>query len=890
MFGRKAMQNFAEKCDIFFENSLISKELLIKSYGDFIASSFGNHDRTVGVVLHTGSLCFDIMSILAAAFGSLLLDASDADDILSSFNLGDMVQYKNNRFLWGGFGKFNGRDFISLPDIENATHFLLIQKKPDKYLSESICKTMLPISNKNLIVPYNGSSGITGGRGLRRGNKNRMDFLTYLFGVSSTEISSVPSVSSVVIAERDVADRIVRGLTISYGEGKIVSLLDIVTVSYFTDGEEYYYAGNPGRNDPVLKITGKISTARELILDKNGNKVIGLLVLGSDSISKGKSELVDLLNRKSLQYIYLSTSIDSENVEEILNECEGASVFACTKEFLLTHSMPPSEVNRHTTILNKHVENIINKKIETVIIPGFCTWEEYRIVKESLYLIRKFEWNSQEKDLFIINAYSLLNLFTTVVFPVKVIEEMVSDEKLSGRIVSPRQRINELWNLANRLPTAICNRAVDVIGLLESLYSNNKTECRKYNELKELLCNTGGKRVAVIVPKAYYSDIVEKSLLIPNENITIVTTNKFDNLIVYDKIIVVGDISGKRYDTFRCRATSDITVLLYDFESFLFRYREKVAVHFEHELNKKIGISSESDEDLYKVLDTSEVQSEKDDKISEFKFIATDLEYYIEKLVGFDIKMLIEQALTTDTTITAEVVAIGTFLDGERILFSKNYKAFVLDKVKGTVVEADVGKLEPGDILVFTRRDDFTRNMVDNIFDNLLSSGRLSKTITEAAFKSGYWKLVLEDYMVKHDCSYRDISKRLSALGCKRHEVTIKAWLSDDYRIIGPLDEEAFVQIAELTDDQDLKQDPKSFFDACRVIRHERREILSLVGRAIIDKLRGQISGKDHLLDAVYDNIDKLAFTLELESVAELDESFMISINMINKPLTTEEV
>jgi hypothetical protein len=884
------MQNFFEKCDIYFEGSLISKELLIKSYVDFISSSFGEHNRTVGVVLHTGSICFDIMSLLTASFGSLILDASDADNILSSINLGEMVQYKNNRFFWGGFGKFDGKDFSSVPDIENATHILLIQKKSDKYLGESISKTMLPLSSKNLIAPYNGNSGITDGRGLRRGNSNRMEFLTYLFGMSSIEITSVLSVSSVVVAQWDVADRIVKGLTISYGEGKTISLLDIVTISYYTEGEEYHYAGNPGRNDPVLKITGKMSTARDMILDKSSNKVIGLLVLGSDSISKGKSELVNLLNRKSLQYIYLSTNIDSENVEEILNECEGASIFACTKEYLVTHSMTPIEVNRHTTVLNKQVENIINKKINTIIIPGSCTWEEYRIAKETLYFLRKYEWNAEEKDFFIINAYSLLNLFTTAVFSIEKIEEMVSNEKWSGRIVSPRQRIRELWKLADKLPEAIVNRAIDVIGLLESMYIKNEIECLKYNELIELLCNSGKKRVAVIVPKAYYSDILEKSDLLLNGNITIVTANKFDNLIEYDKIIVVGDISGKRFDTFRCRATSDITVLLYDFESRLFRYKEKVATHFECELNKKTEITSESDAESYKDFDIIEIQSENDDKISEFTFIATDLDYYIEKMGGFDIKTLIGQASTMETTVTAEIVSIGTFLAGEQILFSKNYKAFVLDKVKGTVVETDVGKLEPGDILVFTRRDDFTRNMVDNIFDNLLSSGRLSESVTEAAFKSGYWKLVLEDYMVKYDCSYRDVSKRLSALGCKRHEVTIKAWLSDDYRIIGPLDEEAFVQIAILTNDPDMKQNPKSFFEACRVIRHERREILNLVGRAIIDKLRGKLSNKDHLLDAVYDNIDKLAYTLELESVTELAESFMISINMINKPLPIQEV
>lgn len=892
MMSRKLMQNFIDKCDIYFEESLISKELLIREYANFIASSFGEHDRTVGVVLHTGSICFDIVSVLAAAFGSLILDGSDTYDIISSLDNGEMVQYKNNRYFWGGFGKFEKKckDFISVSDIENATHFLLIQRKPDKNLGESISKTILPLASRNLIVPYNGKSVITDGRGLRRGNTNRADFITYLFGVPMAEISSVPSVSSVVVAERDVADRIVKGLTISYGDGKSVSLLDIVTASYFTDGEEYPYAGNPGRNDPVLKFTGKISTARELILDKSGNKAVGLLVLGSESISKGRSELPDLLNRKSLQYIYLSANIDSENAEEILSECENASIFACTGEFLLSHSLPPKEKNRYTAALDKQVENIVNKKIESVIIPGDCTWEEYRTVKKSLYLLSKFDWNGGEKDLFIMNAYSLLNLFTTAVFPIKIIEEMMNGGALSGRIVSPRQRLNGLWELTNKLPTSFVNHAVDVIGLLERLYTKNETECRKYTELKKRLFAGVGKRIAVIVPKAYYSDVLVANEITLSENVVIVTANRFDNSIEYDEIIVVGDFTGKRFDVFKCRAAADITVLLYDFESRLFRHREKTANRFEYELNKRTGVISEYDEPLGGIPGINNAQSDDDDKILEFKFMTTDLNYYIDKIGRFDIRTLVGQASSTGTTVTADVVAVGTFLDGERILFSKYYKAFVFDKAKGTVTETDVEKLVPGDMLVFTRRDDFTRNMVDNIFENLLSSGRLSEAIKEAAFKSAYWKLALREYMDKHGCSYREISKRLSALGCKRHEVTIRAWLNDDYRIIGPLDEEAFVQIAELTADPDLKRAPKSFYEACRITRHERREILNLVGRAIIDKLRGHLSEQGGLLEAVYDNVDKLAFTLELESVSELDEPFTISINMINKPLMAQEV
>jgi hypothetical protein len=888
MLDRKLMRNFVDRCDIYFEGSLISKELLIKTYADFIAASFAEKDHAVGVMLHTGSVCFDIISILASAFGSLILDGFDADTVISSLNEGDMVQYKSNRYFWGGFGRFEGRDngFVSVSDIEDATHFLLIQRKPDRYLGESVNKTMVPLAGKNLVIPYNGDSEITDGRGLRRGNTNRTAFITYLFDVPAAEIPSTPGVSSVIVAERDTADRIIRGLAVSYGDNETVNLLDIVTVSYFTDAEEYRYAGNPGRNDPVLKITGKISTARDLILDKSGNKAVGLLVLGSESILKGRSELPELLNRKSLRYVYLSANIDSENTGEILKECEelAAAIFACTREFLLTHSLPAREKNRLTAVLDRQVENIENRKVGSIVIPCACTWENYRAAKETLYSLRKFDWNGVDKDLFIINAYSLLNFFTTAVFPVRRMDRAINDGLLSGLVVSPRQQINELRRLADKLPTFFADRAVDLIDLLERLYAENETVCRKYDALKELLRAESGRRIAVIVPKAYYADVLAANETFPNENVTVVTANRFDNSVIYDKIIVVGDFSGRRFDAFKCCAASDITVLLYDYESRIFGHKETAARRFENELDRRTGTVSEDNEFLSETSDEHNGPSE--DEILKFRTMTTDLDFYIDKIGEFDIRSLIGQSSATGATATANVVATGIFTDGGRILFSKYYRAFVFDKARETVTETDVEKLDPGDILVFTRRDDFTKNMVDNIFDNLLSSGRLIKTIKEASFKSAYWKLALREYMDRHACSYRDISERLSALGCKRHEVTIRAWLHDDNRIVGPLDEEAFVQIAELTSDPDMKRDPKSFYEACRIVRHERREILNLVGRAIIDKLRGHLSERGGLLEAVYENVDKLSVISELESVTELDKPTAIPINMINRPLT----
>ena len=73
-------------------------------------------------------------------------------------------------------------------------------------------------------------------------------------------------------------------------------------------------------------------------------------------------------------------------------------------------------------------------------------------------------------------------------------------------------------------------------------------------------------------------------------------------------------------------------------------------------------------------------------------------------------------------------------------------------------------------------------------------------------------------------------------------------------------------------------------------MRHDRRKILELIAKAINDKLSGNIPEKGSVLSVVYDNVDNLSETLELEYITELEKSVNISINLVNTPITEAEV
>ena len=873
MTDQQIFLRLTENCDIFFEGSLISKELIIQKYADFFATSISSKERSSSVALHTGSVCFDIVSSIMATLACISMDQTDPDEIIASLSNGEMVLYRNERYRWCGLETRDDRLFMKLEQDGRgknglSTNWLLFE------------------ANKNLVKPYNGTSEVTDGRGIRRKKSNRSDFISYVTGKNESDIPSITGVSAVIVADRASFDRIQKGLIISY-DGKNIGLLDIVPASYYTDGDEpHQFGSNPSKAEPVLKIAGRISIARDLVLDKHGNKAIGLMVIGSEAASKGSSELEDLLDRKSLKFTHISMGIDSENAEDYVWNRESTSVFACTKEFLLQHSMPTTVPNPLTEELDRQIENIVNNEVKTEIIDGGCSWEIYRKIRNALFVIKQSDWDEDRKKNFIIPAHSLLNLFTTAVFPMNSLEQAVADGELQLGVSAPSERMKNLW-IAAENSDVLELQCLFVVDALDDLYESILSNSPKYQVLNQLVQSAGEQTIAVIVPKAYYANILKKEPLFSRKDIHIMTANRFDTGQNYDMVIVVGDFSGKRFDALKCKAAADIIVLLYECETHWFKCRKRRAVKFEKKLNSISGLNEDFDEDD---IDESEVDG---NAITRFEAESLDLEEYTDITSIFDIrKFAAGISAFGGNAPTAEISAVGRFVGGEQIMFSKFYKAVVYNpsNAKDPISETDVEKLTTGDTLVFTKRDDFTKNIVDGIYDALQTSGKLSKDVLDATEKARWWKEVLRDYQQTHNMSYRQLAKELNRYGSSLTEVSIRQWLVEESHIVGPREESTLRQIAEMTQDSYLLNDTLGYFNACRTVRRQRKKILELIGKAIADKLSGKHPPHGSELGIVYENVEDLSETLELAAVAFLDEAVSVPINLINKPIIDMEV
>lgn len=878
------IRRMIDKCDIYYDDMLVSSEDIIEKYLLYFSSLFNSNKKIISFVFHTGSFCFDVASLVALLFTCFVFDfnSNSNDELLQSLEIGDMVLYKRERYHWGGITK--GIDENS-PKTE---YIVLIQDAKGKNGLSKIC---IPYeNNKHKVKPYYGESKTTDGRGIRKNKTNRNEFLSCILDLPPNKVPSILDVSVVVIADKNSFMDLCQHVYISYEDHKAVQITDIVPVSYFSaNGEESQIGQNLAKEEAVIKAVSKVSVARDIILDKHRNKVIGLFATNIELMASDVSGFKDLIRRKSLQFSIVSSVYKAEFGEMVINQYEDASIFACTKEMLSSVSTEIKEPNKLTKELNKQINNIIGRETDVISIAGCWTWEEYKNIKSMIGIIFKSNWEERTKENFVVSALSLLNLFTTSFFTMHTLEKAMEEGYINSTIISPTERVRRLYEIENK-NTFLQEKCFLVANSLSKMYEQLKEINPKEIVLHSILTENRGKEIALIVPKAYYVDIFNRYFRIGKGycNVECFTANRFDTKKQYDLIIVSGDIVGKKFDSLQSFTSSKIEILLYNCEEKIFKYRKQRSKKSEQKINARIkGLLGDDLKKTIILTDDEKVEEELDVAVKEF----SNLDEFVENAGISNIKQLISASGNSSTsTGMAEVNYIGAFVTGEQILFSKSYTAVVYNRISQNVSEVHPEKLVSGDVLVFAKRDDYTKNIVDMILDQLISSEKLSIEVKEAAQKSLYWKKVLREYKEDNDLTYGELAKKLKKYGSNLRDVTIRQWLDEQSHIVGPRDEITIKRIAEMTCDKNMLADSSGYFQACRVIRHCRREILSLIAQAINDKLSNKSPEPGSVFEIVYEHVDNLSEIKELDEVYALEKTAIIGVGFVNRPIVEMEV
>lgn len=872
---RNAMIRIIEKCDVCIDGNIISKELLIKTFSDFISSTIEDKCHNIGVVLHTGSICFDAILLAYAAISNILYNETNAADLIHSLHAGDVVlcydgskgRTKPSKWVFEGFVNSVGETPQEIP----GTYILLQNgKEGKKWLKEN---------SWTKIVPYYGASKSMDNRGLRQEDGKRYDFFKAVLEMQDTEIPRTIDTSTIVVMSREEANILVGSLSFRFGKTDI-KLTDLVPVSYYTESnQEYQYGINPSKNEPVIKLTGKVSVARNLLLRRGGNRHIGLIVLGEDMYRRGESELPELLDRQSIQYVYLCMHLDSEISANLIANYKEANLFACTKDFLLSNSRPPAVCNPYTEQLDAQIGAIVDKEVAVNVISGFINWEKYKTFKRAMYSVKSSEYNSEQKDDFLVQAYSLMNLFMTAVFSIGLLEELI-DSGIVDNVEKPELRLHRLEEIAKHFPGFLRESATSVVSILEEAYLELYDSTPKETAfLKAIEARRG--RIAVVVPKAYFGIVIDRLLSLNNlyngTDIYTMTANRFDNSQLYSAIIVVGNISGKRFDALRCRSSQEIDLLLYECEKYRYKKQMRDAKAAEHLLNKRSTIltDDEYEEDSIGIAE---------DDLKEVDNIDTEIIDYISSA---PIKAIRNSFSCGDGKSMAEIVAVAKFDSDEIAFFTKNYKAYVLDETDNSVKEVVASDLSEGDIIIFTRSTSKTRDIVEEILRDMIKNKLVPPEIENAYYKSREWKKTLIDYMKRTGSSAKSIADEMISNGVSVQEITIRGWLDEESHTVRPQRLDSIQQIALIAGNDELFDSAEVCFDAGGQIYKIRRQILKAIGQAILGEVTGNNDVIGIMTATVADRIKNAAVTLQIETITFVNDE--VPISTANRPITIDQ-
>lgn len=865
MLQEKDLYDLIQKCDICLNGEVVSREHLLKTYARFVSETICLDEHSVGVSLHTGSICFDLITIVYAALSCLLYDETTPEDIVNSLHKGDLIIY-------------NGRTRAVFDGI-NDNGFACIRQECVSHGQKSFMTSTVAPQNFYKIKPYKGDSTILDGRGIRKDTNARIDFIETVFGIGKANISGTIHKSTIIVSSREIADMIVRGTVIHYDAGKSIQLTELVTASYYTENDEYPYLGNPGKTVPVLKFMNRISLAREYVIEDEDKQIIGLIVLGKQITDNGKSELAGLMGRRSLKYVFVCYALEYDDNKGFLETYSNANLFACTKELLLSFTTPSFCRDGFIGDLNTRIDNIIDKDIEIVKIKSELDWDTYKDIKKDIHFIKNNGYSENDTEYFVIHSFSLLNLFSTAVFPIITIERAI-DYGIVG-CLSPQDQLNKLEEIAKMSTGILGEKMKSIFNKLQKMQTETLDDNFKYEFIKSRLANKGtDKHNALIVPKAYYKTVIRTQLEKDGYDwiqVDIYTPGEFDSSKLYDEIIVVGFFKGRGLNVFSCTSSSRIICLLYPYEIVLHNIENRKHKEMEQFYNKHSYIG----------LDLDEVQPNETEgnlwegaTINEIDF---ELNKFIEEVsIKAALSSIGNTGLGSGTAVMADIARIAILQDGETVFFSKYYTPYILDQEQPVVIETNVKYLNPGDVLVFTKYTEQTKDIVDEIMYKMFSSDA-GEDIKEALRKSKHWKNALKKYIVDHGLTFKDISKKMSTYGTAKHEVTLRSWLNEESHIVGPREQDAFYQIALICEDEEMLSDPESFWIACDMIRSMRMKILKLIGVSIIRSIQGIQDESDELLSIVQEKVGELSQVVQIESITDVSD-VKIPAYLANRP------
>lgn len=845
------------RCSIIIDSTECPLPPILNDNANFLMDIL-MEERSRSVCYHAGTDFLPIVTSVIMGLCCLVSDKTTPEEVVRNLNAGDYVIYNGSRGVFAGFDEEGKAIVKQIKQAQPLTNYI-------------------PVSRFHLVKPYYGDATSLDGRGIRGIPTQKRNFLSSLLGVDKSELPAEISNSVIIATDRTTSDYVMRNTVLKVFSGNLLSLGSLFPAAYYTENDIYHYAGNITKSNPIIKFTGRVSVARELIIEEDRKEIIGLVVCGRNALESGESELISLFGRRSLPHVCIIDKINSWNASRLIKHFPETQLFAWTKPVMeqyiaLGKNCVDASESSMSRKLTKIMKDICESKVQTVPCGSPISTEQYISVRKALWQIAKFDYSDPEKERFAIVGFTLLKLFTQSIISMQQFEQQIASGTISAR--SPSNQLRVLQSIADGFDGLLLEYMTTVIDGLSAFFSGIEYNNGKFDYLFScLMRSTSTDKFTVIVPKDSYGlsfiDCFggkDKFIL---KRIHFVASERFNIESAVGDIICTGAFNSKHFNPYD-NIGGNVSILIYSHE-------KETLSNLSHAIRKSELLYSNKNvaEELVSVKRTEEVPSQGD-------FIDAELESYINQFV-INNAIFSAEANAGSSHNTVPIYRIVLFESGQKAFLTKYYVAYLFDEATETVVEKNVSDLQQGDNLIFKNFGDQAGDIVDELLQKLIASPGSSIALSMAYELSKRWKHVLKEYMQSRRLSFRDVSRKLADLGHKKHEGTIRSWLNEESHIVGPRDEDSFVAVALITSDKDISDDPHKYWNACGVIRSTRVRILRYIGMSILSSMGHRRKRKDDLLASIIGDISGFTNLLHIENIVE-SPNLDMPVNMVNKP------
>lgn len=887
------MTEFLKKCNVKYHGNIISKETVIMAFEKFYveANDYYDQQKHETLVFHSGSDCFDVMAIVIAAVNCLDDNDLTPEEIIENLVVDrSLVIFANQKYKYKGI----------VDNVKESCKYVHLYYETIHKKIKTEHRTYVPLNERATgIIPYgeiDDDGTEVSFRGARRISPARKSFFTNVFGYKKDFIPANTNKSVLIVMSKNKFLETVKNISITFRVNNSeveAKLLDLVTAVYYSESANDESVGSSySQTYPVLIGVKDTATATAVLSvaasEETSYHVNGVYISGSDIIEKGMTYFDSIFDKSFLKYWTVSTNINYYNSELLLDKYENAKVFSCSRHYLKNTDYKIVEDNIVTDQLFKQLNLLANKKdVEFVTVESAFTKEICFRLNRNIGTVQKHEGLNLTKQDFIMDAYKLFSVLRNLICSVNKQNEMIYKNILTyvpAETILKRVKDNSL-----KLNEEVRETAEMIANDLETLFKSVKESNSKEQAVKEFLRANSDKKIAVIAPKSNYDLVMRETgyyaLMDTDDNLTVTNSSRFNSNEIYDIVLMLGYSFSKKFSIYNCNNAGKVIVLGYEYDIAKFRYLEHKSRNTERKLHKR----SDSD---YKENDTSdfyenditdsetreiELQLDTDKSIKDFI-----LQYESTTLFGG----ISAQRQYEKTTTICNYIA--TFEDSdEKAFLTEHYSAYVLDiysEEESAITEKEARDLKEGDVVIFTRYTEETRDIVDLIMKKRINEGKYGPEITKEYERSQRWRKTLLNGLKKSGNNKARFAEHILKFKPGVQKQAIIRWMYEDSHIVHPQNSIAFKSIGMACADEELRKNSEEYFASCQNIQRLRHSVLHDLGEALRARASGKPLAQNSDLRDVYDRRDNIVSVLTINKFVSVEPQ-EIPAGMANKPL-----